>query len=141
MEMVGTLLWAPLLPTPQLGSLPWACCALSVPFKVPGPPPFLWLLQMSQQKPPFPWLWNKPLGEPMRQQLDQLQRPSAHFSVPGQACWHPAKLFSASSTASSTACRVAPIDTIDVGASKGLDGTSFRIWVKSYYSQDWASGH
>lgn len=63
-----------------------------MPFKALGPPPFFRLPQVSHQKPPFAWLWNKALGEPMRQQLDQLQRPSAHIFVPGQACWHSATL-------------------------------------------------
>lgn len=65
-------------------------------FQLAGPSPLLRLPQVSRQKPPFAWLWNQPLGEQMRQQLDQLQRLSAHISVPGQAHWHPAKLFWAS---------------------------------------------
>lgn len=44
----------------------------------------------------LPWLWTKPLRELMRQQLDQLQRPYVHISVPGQACWHSARHFQAS---------------------------------------------
>lgn len=107
-------------PCPGLGSLPWACWGLSVPFKVPGPPPLFRLPQVSQQKPPFAWLRNKPLGEPMRQQLDQLQRPSAHISVPGQACWHPAILFWASPTAWSPS-HAAPMVAIYGGDSKGLE--------------------
>lgn len=76
-------------------------------------------LKSRKQKPPFVWLRNKPLGKPMRQQLDQLQRPSAHISVPGQACWHPAKLFWASPTAWSSC--VGPMAAICGGASKGLE--------------------
>lgn len=61
MGMLGPSLWAPLhpVPHPPLGFLPWACWGLSVPFKVLGPPLVLGLPQISQQKPPFAWLWNK----------------------------------------------------------------------------------
>lgn len=129
MGISGPSLPASLLPAhpfPQLGSLPWACWSLSMPFKVPGPPPLLRLPQVSQQKPPFAWLWNKPLGEPMRQQLDQLQRPSAHISVPGQACWHPAKLVWASLTAWSSSC-VGPVASICGEPSKGLEAWEMAL--------------
>lgn len=43
----------PLFLTPKLGSLPWACWGLSMPFKVPGSPPLLRLPHGFQQKPPF----------------------------------------------------------------------------------------
>ena len=108
----------------QLGFLPWACWGLSGPFNVPGPPPLLRLPQVSRQKPPFAWLWNQPLGKQMRQQLDQLQRPSAHISVPGQARWHPAKLFWASLTAWSPS-HVAPMTGLHGEASEGLEA---RRW-------------
>lgn len=107
-------------PTPNLGLCPGhagvcqclsKCRALHLSL--------LRLPQVSQQKPSFAWLWNKPLGEPMRQQLDQLQRPSTHISVPGQAFWHPTKLFWASPTAWSPSC-VGPMAALCGGASKGL---------------------
>jgi hypothetical protein len=102
---------------PRLGSLPWACWGLSVPFKVLGSPPLLRLPQVSQPKPPFAWLWNKPLGELMRQQLDQLQRPCAHISVPGQAYWHPAKLLQASLLPG-----LSPCDPYSHSLQRGLQG-------------------
>lgn len=115
-----SLLPVHLLPQPwQLGFLPWACWGLSGPFNLQGPPPLLRLPQVSRQKPPFAWLWNQPLGEQMRQQLDQLQRLSAHISVPGQAHWHPAKLFWASLTARSPS-HVSPMTALHGGASEGL---------------------
>lgn len=58
----------------------------------------------------------------MRQQLDQLQRPSAHISVPRQAYSHPANLFWASLTTWSPTC-VAPMEAINGGASKELEAT------------------
>ena len=97
-----------------------------MPFKMPGTPPLLSLPQVSQQKSPFAWLWNKPLGKPMRQQLDQLQRPSAHIFVPGQACWHPAKLFWASPTAWSPS-NVGLVVTICGRASKGLEAWEMAL--------------
>ena len=93
----------------------------------------------------------------MRQQLDQLQRPSSHISVPGQACWHPAKLFRASPTAWSPSC-VGPMAAICGGASKGLEAgevdllTSLapalagcvcasRSQLEVYQPQDWARAY
>lgn len=64
----------------------------------------------------------------MRQQLDQLQRPSAHISVPGQACWHPAKLLRTSSTAWSPS-HVAPMATLYGGAN--LSGLC-PSWVSAH---------
>lgn len=130
MGMLGPSLLASLLPVhppPQphrLGSLPRACWGLSGPFNMPGPPHLLRLPQVSQQKPPFAWLWNQPLGEQMRQQLDQLQGPSAHSSVPGQAWWHPAKLFRASLTAWSPS-HVVPMGALHGGASEELEARSW----------------
>ena len=124
-SLLVSLLPVHLPPQPrQLGFLPWACWGLSGPFNVPGPPPLLRLPQVSRQKPPFAWLWNQPLGKQMRQQLDQLQRPSAHISVPGQARWHPAKLFWASLTAWYPS-HVAPMTGLHGEASEGLEA---RRW-------------